>query len=84
MYIFYNILGNSVYFHKYSYAIIPIGFDTLKVICTQYEICSQVAIKNARTIFFAKLDGTNNSFRSDFKISQAGQKFPERAAPARI
>jgi hypothetical protein len=32
--------------HKY------IGFETLKVKCTQYGICSQAAFKNARAMFF--------------------------------
>jgi hypothetical protein len=31
---------------------IYIGFETLKVKCTQYGICSQAAFKNARAMFF--------------------------------
>jgi hypothetical protein len=31
---------------------IYIGFETLKVKCTQYGICSQATFKNARTMFF--------------------------------
>ena len=56
---------------------IYIGFQTLKVKCTQYGICSQVAFKNARAIFFLKLGGSGYFFRS-------GEIFPEKDAPARI
>ena len=35
-----------------------IEFETLKVKCTQYGICSQAAFKNARAMFFLKLGGT--------------------------
>jgi hypothetical protein len=54
-----------------------IGFWTLKVKCTHYGICSQVAFKNARAMFFSKLGGAGNSSRS-------GSKFSGRAALARI
>jgi hypothetical protein len=40
------LLGGSAYIYIY------IGFETLKVKCTQYGICSEAAFKNARTIFF--------------------------------
>src|ERR1700737_2020045 len=33
---------------------IYIGFETLKMKCTQYGICGQVAFKNATTIVFSK------------------------------
>ena len=36
---------------------IYIGFETLKVKCTRYGICSQTAFKNARAMFFSKLGG---------------------------
>ena len=54
---------------------IYIGFETLKVKCTQYGICSQVALNNARAMFFfPKLGGAGNSFRADSKKSRAGAK----------
>jgi hypothetical protein len=45
-----------------------IGFQTLKVKCTQYGICSQAAFKNVMTMFFSKLGGTCNNFRSGSNI----------------
>ena len=56
---------------------IYIGFWALKVMCTQYGICSQAAIKNARAIFFQSWAGRAIVFGQV-------QKFPGRAAPARI
>jgi hypothetical protein len=38
------LLGGSAHIY--------IGFETLKVKCTQYGICSQAAFKNARANFF--------------------------------
>jgi hypothetical protein len=58
-----------------------IGFETLKVKCTQYRICSQAAFKNARAMIFSKLGRTGSNFRAGLKISRAGQKFRGRAAP---
>jgi hypothetical protein len=55
----------------------------LKVKCTQYGICSQVAFKNARAIFFS--GGTGICFRAGLKKSERGQKFRgEGLPPARI
>ena len=48
---------------------IYIGFWTLKVKCTEYGICNQAALKNARAKFFLKLGGASSSFRSGSKIS---------------
>ena len=36
---------------------INIGFETLKMKCTQYGICEQVAFKNASTLVFSKSGG---------------------------
>ena len=36
---------------------IYIGFETLKMKCTQYEICGQVAFKNASTLVFSNSGG---------------------------
>src|ERR1700738_3562495 len=36
---------------------IYIGFETLKMKCTQYGICGQVAFKNASTLVFSKSGG---------------------------
>jgi hypothetical protein len=54
---------------------IYIGFETLKVKCTQYGICSQAAFKNARAMFFLKLGGTGISFRAASKNPGRGPKF---------
>ena len=40
-----------------------IGFETLKVKCTQYGSCSQAAFKNTRAMFFSKLSGADSNFR---------------------
>ena len=53
---------------------IYIGFETLKVKCTQYGICSQAAFKNERAIFFLKLGEAGSNFRADSKKSRAGAK----------
>jgi hypothetical protein len=53
----------------------------LKVKCTQYEICSQAAFKNARAMFFLKLGGAGNNFRSDYKKIQGGGKMFARGRP---
>jgi hypothetical protein len=60
---------------------IYIGFETLKMKCIQCGICSQVAFKNARAMFFSKLGGAGNSFRSGSKISQAGAKLSREGWP---
>ena len=36
--------------------------------CTQYGFCSQAAFKNARAMFFSKLGGAGNNFRSGSKF----------------
>ena len=43
---------------------IGIGFWTLKVICTHYGICGEVALKNARAMVFSKSRGVGRSFQS--------------------
>jgi hypothetical protein len=63
---------------------IYIGFETLKVKCTQYGICSQAAFKNARAMFFLKLGRAGSSFRSGSKESRAGAKISREGCPARI
>ena len=60
---------------------IYIGFETLKVKCTQYGICSQTAFKNARAMFFLKLGGAGRCFRSGLKKSQAGAKNLREGCP---
>ena len=40
--------------------------------CTQYGMCSQVAFKNARVMFFSKLGGKGSNFRSGSQISLEG------------
>ena len=45
--------------------------------CTQVGICSQMAFKNARAMFFLKLGGSGINFRS-------GQNCHGKVAPARI
>jgi hypothetical protein len=59
---------------------IYIGFETLKVKCTQYEICSQAAFKNPRAMFFSFSGGAGNYFRAGFKKSQAGTEISWEAA----
>jgi hypothetical protein len=52
---------------------IYIGFETLKVKCTQYGICSQATFKNARTMFFGR---GRRLFSGGFeKISCGGKNF---------
>jgi hypothetical protein len=51
---------------------IYIGFKTLKVKCTQYGICSPVAFKNARAMFFLFSSGAGSCFRASLKNSRAG------------
>ena len=53
---------------------IYIGFETLKVRCTQYGICSQAAFKNARAMCFSKLGGVDSKFRTDSKKFSGGRK----------
>ena len=57
------------------------GFETLKVKCTQYGICSQAAFKNARAMLFLKLGGTDSTFRSGSKKSRAGAKISREGCP---
>ena len=59
------LIGNA---HIYVY----IGFQTLKMKCAQYGICSQAPSKNARAICFSKLGGAGNNFRSGLEISLEG------------
>jgi hypothetical protein len=48
--------------------IIYIGLWTLEVKCTQYEICGEVAFKNARAMIFLKSSRAGNNFWSGSKI----------------
>jgi len=48
------LLGGSAHIY--------IGFETLKVKCTQYGICSQATFKNARAIFFCFRAGRASVF----------------------
>jgi hypothetical protein len=63
---------------------IYIGFETLRMKCTRYGICSQAAFKNARAKFFCFRAGRAYVFGRVWKNSGRGQKFRARAAPARI
>jgi hypothetical protein len=60
---------------------IYIEFETLKVKCTQYGICSQVAFKNARAMFFSKLGGAGSNFRADSKKIAGGLPPPRSDIP---
>ena len=60
---------------------IYIGFETLKVKCTRYGICSQTAFKNARAMFFSKLGRAGSCFRSGSKKSRAGTKNLREGCP---
>jgi len=60
---------------------IYIEFETLKVKCTQYGICSQAAFKNVRAMFFSKLGGAGSSFRLGSKKSRAGTKISREGCP---
>jgi hypothetical protein len=60
---------------------IYIGFETLKVKCTQYGICSQTTFKNARVIFFVFGRG-GQLFSGGFeKIPGGGKNFTEGLPP---
>ena len=52
-----------------------IGFETLQMKCTRYEICGQVAFKNARTIVFQNWAGMQQ-----FSVGYIKSKFSEGAA----
>ena len=63
---------------------IYIGFWTLKMKCTQYAICGEVAFKNVRAMIFWKSDGAGRSFRTgpenpDFFVGQL--PLPESTSP---
>jgi hypothetical protein len=60
---------------------IYIGFETLKVECAQYGICSQAAFKNAKGILFSKLGGAGNYFQSGSKKSHAAAKISREGCP---
>jgi hypothetical protein len=66
------LLGGSA--HMY------IGYETLKVKCTQYGICSQAAFKNARANFFVFGRG-GHLFPGGFEKSGRGQKFRGEGCP---
>ena len=60
---------------------IHIGFETLKVKCIIYGICSQVTFKHAKTMFFSKLGRTDNNFRSYSEISPEGYPNTDLTSP---
>ena len=60
---------------------IYIAFETLKVKCTQYGICSQAAFNNARAMIFSKFGGADSCFQSGSKKSQAGAKTSQEGCP---
>jgi hypothetical protein len=60
---------------------IYIGFETLKVKCTQYGICTQAAFKNARAMFYSKLGGAGNKLVGFKKFPGGGKKICGRVAP---
>jgi hypothetical protein len=60
---------------------IYIGFETLKVKCTQYGICSQVVFNYARAMFFSFSGGASNCFRAGAKISLEGCPCPNLTPP---
>jgi hypothetical protein len=53
---------------------IYIGFEALKVKPTQYGICSQVAFKNARAMFFFEVGRGGHQFSVGFNFFPAGGK----------
>src|ERR1700738_383706 len=61
---------------------IYIGFKTLKMKCTQYGICGQVAFKNASIMVFSKLGGRTAVFDRLQKICLAAA--PERIFPPKV
>jgi hypothetical protein len=61
---------------------IYIGFETLKVKCTQYGICSQAAFKNAIAMFFFFFRAGGQLFSGGFeKIPGGGKNFAEGLSP---
>ena len=52
---------------------IYIGFETLKMKCTQYGICGQVAFKNASTLVFSKSGGRATIFG---RVQEKGRGLP--------
>jgi hypothetical protein len=60
---------------------IYIGFETLKVKCTQYGICSQAAFKNARAMFFLLSGGAGSYFQAGLKKIQAGAEISREGCP---
>jgi hypothetical protein len=55
---------------------IHIGFETLKVKCTRYGICSQATFKNARAMFFFVFGRGRQLFSGGFeKIPGGGRNF---------
>ena len=64
-----------------------IAFWTLKVKCTQYGMCGEVAFKIARAMVFSKSDGAGKSFRlgqedPDFLVGQL--PLPVSTSPERL
>jgi hypothetical protein len=51
---------------------------------TQYGICNQAALKNARAMFFLFSGGTDSYFWAGLKNIRAGEMFLQEGCPARI
>jgi hypothetical protein len=66
------LLGESAHIY--------IGFETLKMKCTQYGICSQAAFKNARAKFFVFGRG-GQFFWAGLKNSWAGAEISRQGCP---
>ena len=58
----YGVKSQTIAYLLIRSAYVSIGFYILNVKYTQYGICSQVAFKNARTMFFLKSGGAGNNF----------------------
>jgi hypothetical protein len=71
------LLGGSAHIY--------IGFETLKVKCTQYGICSQAAFKNTRAIFIFIFGQDGHLFSGGPEKIRAGAEISRGGLPpARI
>ena len=66
------LLGGSAHIY--------IGFETLKMKCTQYGICSQAAFKNARANFFV-FGRDGHRFSGGFEKIRAGAEISREGCP---
>jgi hypothetical protein len=60
---------------------IYIGFETLKVKCTQYGICSQATFKIARAMFFPFSGGEGSYFWAGLKKIRVGAEISQEGCP---